>query len=225
MNRFTITKRRYAILATLVVLLTLVWLVTPTEAQAPLAAAPQVKKITNTAELQKDIENMGFFQGETDIKGKSAALTPVKTVAAVPPKQQNAPKGEADKGSAKQGKRESFNPTELDLLSRLIYMESRGEPYKGKVAVGAVALNRVESKHFPKTLKGVIMAPGAFSVVHHGKLANRTNEESRQAAMDALRGVDPTNGALYFYNPRIAEDHWIFSRPTAIKIGHHVFAY
>lgn len=202
-------------------LLTLALLVTPTEAQAPLAA-PQPINAINARDLQKELVQVGFQQGEAD--GKDAKQ-PTKAVATVQPKKQIAPKRTAHTGSVKQGKRESFTQAELDLLSRLIYMESRGEPYKGKVAVGAVALNRVQSKKFPNTLKGVIMEPGAFSVVHNGKLANRTNAECKQAALDALRGADPTNGAVYFYNPQIAEDHWIFSRTTAIKIGLHVFAY
>ena len=37
-----------------------------------------------------------------------------------------------------------------------IYGESRGEPYKGQVAVGAVILNRVKSSKFPNSIAGVI---------------------------------------------------------------------
>lgn len=42
------------------------------------------------------------------------------------------------------------------LLAACIYGESRGEPYKGQVAVGAVILNRVKSSKFPNSIAGVI---------------------------------------------------------------------
>ena len=44
----------------------------------------------------------------------------------------------------------------LRLLAACIYGESRGEPYKGQVAVGAVILNRVKSSKFPNSIAGVI---------------------------------------------------------------------
>ena len=38
----------------------------------------------------------------------------------------------------------SANSSDLNLLSRLVYGEARGEQYKGQVAVAAVVLNRVK---------------------------------------------------------------------------------
>ena len=40
------------------------------------------------------------------------------------------------------------------LLSKLVYAEARGEPYKGQVAVAAVVLNRVKSSSFPTPFPG-----------------------------------------------------------------------
>ena len=57
------------------------------------------------------------------------------------------------------------NSSDLNLLSRLIYGEARGESYTGQVAVGAVVLNRVKSSSFPNTIAGVIYQSGAFDVV------------------------------------------------------------
>lgn len=42
--------------------------------------------------------------------------------------------------------------SDLYLLSCCIYGEARGESYTGKVAVGAVILNRVASSSFPNTI-------------------------------------------------------------------------
>ncbi len=45
------------------------------------------------------------------------------------------------------------------LLARTIHGEARGEPYVGKVAVGAVVLNRTKSPSFPNTIAGVVYQP------------------------------------------------------------------
>lgn len=115
------------------------------------------------------------------------------------------------------------NSNDLNLLARLIYAESRGEPYTGQVAVGAVVLNRVKSSSFPNTISGVIYQSGAFSVVNDGQINLTPNETAKKAAQDALNGWDPTYGALYYFNPKTATSSWIWSRPLTVQIGNHRF--
>ena len=110
------------------------------------------------------------------------------------------------------------------LLAKLVYAAARGEPYKGKVAVAAVVLNRVSSSSFPNTLSGVVYQSGAFSSVSNGSINNTPNSECIRAALDAINGWDPTGGCLYFYNPKDAEDKWIFTRKVQTVIGNHSFA-
>ena len=111
----------------------------------------------------------------------------------------------------------------LHLLAQVVCGEARGEPYEGKVAVAAVILNRVEHPEFPNTIAGVIYEPLAFQVVANGTINQKADEVSLQAAYDALHGVDPTNGALYFYNPAKTRNRWIRTRPVVKKIGRHIF--
>ncbi|HHX01064.1 MAG TPA: hypothetical protein GX739_00170 [Firmicutes bacterium] len=113
---------------------------------------------------------------------------------------------------------------EMDLLARAVHAEAKGEPYEGKVAVAAVILNRVEHPEFPNTIAGVIYEPLAFQVVANGTINQEPDQVSRQAAYDALHGLDPTNGALYFYNPAKTQNRWIRSRPVLKTIGKHIFA-
>ncbi len=115
------------------------------------------------------------------------------------------------------------NTNDLNLLARLIYAESRGEPYAGQVAVGAVVLNRVKSSSFPNTVSGVIYQTGAFSVVSDGQINLSPNETAKKAAQDALNGWDPSYGAIYYYNPNTATSAWIWSRPQTVQIGNHKF--
>lgn len=113
---------------------------------------------------------------------------------------------------------------DLYLLAKCIHAEARGESYIGKVAVGAVILNRVASPDFPDTIYGVIYQPWAFTAVHDGQINLEPEPASYQAATDALNGWDPTYGSLYYYNPSTASSSWIFSRQTVVTIGKHVFA-
>ncbi len=53
----------------------------------------------------------------------------------------------------------------------------------------------------------------------------KKDEKSILAALRALQGEDPTNGALFFYNPDISSDKWIRTLPVLTRIGNHVFAY
>ena len=110
------------------------------------------------------------------------------------------------------------------LLSKLVYAEARGEPYKGMVAVAAVVLNRVKSSSFPNTISGVIYQDGAFTCVSDGQLYLTPDEDAYRAARDALNGWDPTYGCLYYYNPATAVSAWIWSREVRLTIGAHSFA-
>lgn len=109
------------------------------------------------------------------------------------------------------------------LLARLVHGEARGEPYKGKVAVAAVVLNRVKSSAFPNTIAGVIYQAGAFDAVSDGQINLQPDDESIRAARDALNGWDPSNGCLYYYNPATATSKWMLSRPVLLLIGRHAF--
>lgn len=120
--------------------------------------------------------------------------------------------------------RDSFSETDLDLLARVVRAESQGEPYDGQVAVAAVILNRVNHPEFPNTIPGVVYEPLAFSVVADGQVNKPANDSAKKAAHAALNGLDPSGGALYFYNPNKTKSNWIRSRMVIKTIGKHIFA-
>ena len=125
--------------------------------------------------------------------------------------------------SSKGGGSAASSNGNLYLLARLVHGEARGEPYKGKVAVAAVVLNRVRSASFPNTIAGVIYQSGAFDAVSDGQINLAPDDESIRAARDAMNGWDPSNGCLYYYNPATATSRWMLSRPVLLRIGAHAF--
>jgi len=115
-------------------------------------------------------------------------------------------------------------PAHVALLARIIEAEAGNQPFQGQVAVGAVVVNRV-LHHYASTLEGVIFAPGQFEPISNGRFyLCQPSAASLAAAREALSGIDPTNGALYFYNPSLTNDHFIRSLPILTQIGAQVFA-
>ncbi len=112
-------------------------------------------------------------------------------------------KGGSSNSSSNSGSNSgSANAGDLNLLSRLVYGEARGEQYIGQVAVAAVVLNRVKSSNFPNTVAGVIYQSGAFDVVSDGQINLTPNQTAKSAAQDALNGWDPSNRSIILLQPK-----------------------
>lgn len=123
-------------------------------------------------------------------------------------------------------KKEVINITndDLELLSKLVTGEARGESYEGQLAVAAVVINRVKDPRFPDSIEGVIYQKNAFSVVNDGSINMSPTESAYKAAKEALYGLDPTNESVFFWNPDIATCKWIQTLDPHMRIGNHVFA-
>ena len=118
-----------------------------------------------------------------------------------------------------------YSEQDLQLMANAVYGEARGEPYEGQVAVAAVILNRLESPDFPNSISGIIFQPRAFTAVADGQIWLEPNERAKQAVLDAMNGWDPSENALYYFNPATATSGWIWSRPQIKQIGDHIFCY
>lgn len=154
------------------------------------------------------------------------------------------PEKETEKETESEGSEPSskWNFTEEEKLGigKVVWKESRGEPYDGKVAVAAVVLNRLETgnKLFGASngsVMDVITYPGAFASIngfydwdfqHTGEY-----EECMKAVEDAISGKDPTkeyfsNGALFFYSTVVPLSDAEMANRAGIEtyqIGNHAF--
>ena len=131
--------------------------------------------------------------------------------------------GTASQATYQSSRGGSIGRGDIYTLARAIHAEARGEPYVGKVAVGAVILNRVKHSSFPNTVAGVIYQPRAFTAVDDGQINLAPNNEAVRAATDAMNGWDPTGGAIYYFNPAKSTSKWIWTRPVVTIIGRHRF--
>ncbi len=113
----------------------------------------------------------------------------------------------------------SADADEVKLLAALIQCEAGNQPYEGKVAVGAVVLNRVKSGAYPNSIYSVIYASGQFTPALNGTVARvynsgRIADSNYQAAQAAINGETTVGSALHFRRVNGRE---------GIIIGAHVF--
>ncbi len=182
----------------------------------------------DVALLQRKLKELSFYEGHID------GLYGSQTVQAVKEFQKN-------KGITVDGitgsetlsnlpqeeliSRMSVDRDKIIILARIIHGEARGEDFKGRVAVGAVILNRVKSYKFPDSIREVVLQKGQFSCLYDGQANYYPLPSSIDAAKAAIIGYDPTYESLYFYNPEVATKiEWISKRPVTTRIGKHVFA-
>ncbi|RKD24642.1 hypothetical protein BEP19_09720 [Ammoniphilus oxalaticus] len=128
------------------------------------------------------------------------------------------------------GRRARVSDEDFEWLVKIIEAEAGGEAYQGKVAVGSVVLNRVLHSDYPNSITDVVFqkVKGVyqFSPVGDGRIYTVIpSDDSVQAAKAALQGVDPTAGAIFFYNPKTARSNWIRTRAVIAEIGQHHFAH
>jgi YD repeat-containing protein len=127
----------------------------------------------------------------------------------------------------------SATSDDVHWLNQITEAEAGGESYKGKLAVAATVLNRVDSPDWPDSIKETIfqvtinkgVSSYQFSPVRDNRIHNVTpSEDAIKAVKAALSGEDPTEGAVVFYNPDKTNNQWVRSREVTVTIGNHIFA-
>lgn len=111
-----------------------------------------------------------------------------------------------------------YDDETLDLMARVITHESGNQPLEGKMAVGNVITNRVNSPSFGSTVYEVIYSPNQFP----GATNATPNEESILAARLVLEGANVVPEALYFNG--VGKACWASRNKRLIRtIGGHSF--
>lgn len=118
--------------------------------------------------------------------------------------EEKAKKAAAQKAQVQQGAAVAAGADDVSLLAALIYCEAGNQSHAGKLAVGAVVVNRMKSGRYPSTVYDVIYQRGQFPPASvTGKvarvLASRSyNSDCVAAAQEALSGISNVGGAIGF---------------------------
>lgn len=129
-----------------------------------------------------------------------------------------------------------FNHMDVEVLSRNIAGEGRGESDVGMVAIAYSVINRAKRK-------GWTPAEACLKSVHYSAWNNAAWNDANQltmltldsasavfarceiAARQALHGLveDPTQGATHYYVTGTPEPDWAKGKTPCCIIGHHQF--
>ena len=83
--------------------------------------------------------------------------------------------------------------SDRDLIAKVVYAESCGEPLEGKVAVASVIVNRLTVKGYPHTIKKICFQKNAFeSVSKKSKLWKKANsgEVNAEKFAECVKAAD-----------------------------------
>ena len=120
-----------------------------------------------------------------------------------------------------------FNKSDVECLANNIYMESRGEPWHGQIAVAQVVVNRLHSRKFENTICGIIYSKGQFSWTKDYISGNKNYKQWKNSLTiaRAVLGGElrlPNFNAKYFHN-RTVKPRWAKTKTKVAAIGNHLF--
>jgi spore germination cell wall hydrolase CwlJ-like protein len=114
---------------------------------------------------------------------------------------------------------------DIDCLTSAIYIEARGEPVAGQMAVAKVILNRV--KQTGESVCKVLTQPGqfvGFSLTRVQQLKKKDGDDwkaCRQIALASTKSSsDPTKGAIRFQHKSVSVPN---KYKITTRVGDHVF--
>lgn len=123
---------------------------------------------------------------------------------------------------------------DLYIGAATLFMETSGECTEGRIAVAHVLVNRLRKGGFGRTLSEICLRYRQFSGwndkdpngIRFAVVPDKMLTPFEQILSEALdeKSADPTNGALYYFNPKLAAPAWDFSKLVkTVEIGNHVF--
>ena len=110
---------------------------------------------------------------------------------------------------------------DIDLLALVTMAEAEGESERGKRLVISTILNRMDSEHFPDTIKDVVYQPNAFTSMWNGRVDRcYVTNDIRQLVLEELE--TRTNNDVMFF---CAGDYSIYGTPMFPEGDHYFSSY
>jgi spore germination cell wall hydrolase CwlJ-like protein len=127
-----------------------------------------------------------------------------------------------------QANADNAHEKEIECLATNVYFEALIESDIGRIAVANVTMNRVNSKHFPNTVCGVVWENKQFSWTHDGKSDVPTNKSGYEDIYEIAKAVyngnilDITEGST-FYHADYANPYWTKVMTRVVQFDTHIF--
>lgn len=109
---------------------------------------------------------------------------------------------------------------DIRLLALVTMAEAEGESEKGKRLVIDTILNRVDSKQFPNSIRGVIYQKNQFTSTWNGRMARCYVKQDIKRLVKEELAHRTNSQVLYFTAGRYGK----YGRPM-FRVGNHYFSY
>jgi spore germination cell wall hydrolase CwlJ-like protein len=111
-------------------------------------------------------------------------------------------------------------------LATIVYFEARSQSLRGQLYVADVVLNRVESKHYPNSVCGVMEQKHQFSFYWDGLSDKPKNKkawsESMYVANWMLSSRKRYIDSCHYHSTKV-NPYWSKSFKVLAKVGDHIF--
>ena len=173
------------------------------------------EKIRTTKETQMEETAQAVQETPAEQNAQAVQETPAEQIAQIVQETQAAPATPENRWHI------TLSPDETELLARIVWLESQGEPVKGQQAVVEVVFNRMRSDVYPDTLYEVLSQkiPVQFCSFKNRDRAKPTQKEydSIQQVLDGKTRI-LRDDTMYFSTFPLTEH-------VEVKIGGHYFCY
>ena len=185
-----------------------------------LTSTPKVESKSKVVAKTKQTKNI---KSELKLNGKKKQVNNKKVNKKVTQKKvKNKPKKVVKKKTTKRKAKVSnkkYSQQDLYVLSHIIHAESSGQSWDFQVAVGSVVLNRVKSKKFPNTIKGVVFQKGQYASTWDGNYNKTPSKQSIKVAKYLLKNGSQLPRYVYFQAEFLQSDR------VYKKMGNTYFCY
>lgn len=122
-----------------------------------------------------------------------------------------------------------WSQTDYWCMAKNIYHEAGVDSYRGKLAVGTVTMNRLDTGRWGKSVCSVVFAKAQFSWTLDSEKVNEQPsgalwDASVEAAYEVLHGarIEALQHSLH-YHATYVKPYWSASKKQVKRIGTHVF--
>lgn len=170
---------------------------------------------STTEETSSIVETTTVIEETTTVVENQETQQPETTIETLP-----------EETTEQNGQSTYISDEEKKLITKVVYVEARGECYEGQVAVAAVILNRYHYNNEQVSIWDIVTAPNQFGDIYGITDWDLDSyPDCARAVEEAISGVDPTDGCRYFYDPRYVSSYQAQIREGLdyIQIGNHRF--
>ena len=179
-------------------------------------STPKVESKSKVVAKTKQTKNV---KSELKLNGKKKQVNNKKVNKKVTQKKvKNKPKKVVTKKTTTK-KTKKYSQQDLYILSHIIYAEAGGQSWDFQVAVGSVVLNRVKSKKFPNTIRGVVFQKGQYASTWDGNYNKTPSKQSIKVAKYLLKNGSQLPRYVYFQAEFLQSDR------VYKKMGNTYFCY